>query len=117
ADVFTSLHDFQLASDVTVEGAAEDGQLRVTFTSFAAHARDRYDWDPTKHLKVPNPDFERKAPDAVEPTASTIEVYHSNARRVEGAGLAAPYDFVTEGWKVTDPAVVGPALIDPKRKL
>jgi hypothetical protein len=118
ADVFTSLHDFQLRTDATVLGSpASPTKVRIEFSSFTARVLDRYDWDPKKHLTVPNPDFGRKQPDAVKPDAKEIKVYHSNAKRVERAGLAAAYDLETEPWSVTDGRVVGPTIVDPKKRL
>jgi len=118
ADLFTSLHDFQLGTDVTVKGKSlPDGKVGIEFTNFVARALDRYDWDVNKHLTVPNPDAASKKPDAVAPDQNTITVYHTNARRVEAAGLAAPYDLATEAWDVKDAKVVGPGTVDPKKKL
>src|SRR4029077_19398837 len=58
ADVFTSFHDFQLRSDVvvTLETRPTKGVI-LKFVQVQAKAVDRYDWDPTKHLTMPNPDF------------------------------------------------------------
>lgn len=118
ADLFTSLHDFQLRTEVTVIGSpAPPDKLRIEFTSFIARALDRYDWDPKKHFTVPNPDFGSKQPGAVKPDTKEIKVYHSNAKRLEQAGLAAPYDLETEPWKVTDKKVVEPAIINPKKRI
>jgi hypothetical protein len=120
-DIFTSLHDFQLRSDVTVTGSADagSGKLRVTFSSYQAKARDRYDWDPDKHFTVPNPDFGNPAKVAkpVDPKSKTVTVYHKNAIRVEKAGLAAPYDLESDPWTVTDLTVAGPGVVDPGKKL
>lgn len=118
ADVFTSLHDFQLSSDVSVTGTPQvDGKIAITFDTFAARALDRYDWDPTKHLTVPNPDSGSTKSDAVAPEQSQVTVYHTNAKRVEAAGLAAPYDLTTKPWPVTDSKVIAKATVDPKKKL
>jgi hypothetical protein len=118
ADVFTSLHGFQLGTNVEVTAAPTPSKrLTVTFQKFEAHARDRYDWNPNKHLTMPNPDFGSRSPDAVKPDLKEIVVYHSNARRAEEAGLAAPYNLESKPWVVLDPAVAGPGEIDPNKTL
>lgn len=118
ADVFTSLHGFQLRTDVEV-GAAPNAakKLTVKFQKFEASARDRYDWNPAEHLTMPNPDFGSKAPGAVRPDLKKIVVYHSNARRLEKAGMAAPYNLESKPWSVTNTAVTGSATIDPNKTL
>ncbi|MBI3781045.1 MAG: DUF4157 domain-containing protein, partial [candidate division NC10 bacterium] len=117
ADVFTSLHGFQLRTDVEVTAApTASKKLTLTFQKFEARARDRYDWNPDKHLKMPNPDFGSKGPEAVRPDLKEIVVYHSNAKRVEDAKLAAPYDLESKPWTVTDAAVTGPATVDPNKE-
>jgi len=118
ADLFTSLHDFQLKTEVTATGKpASSGLLAIAFSKFSARVLDRYDWDIGKHLTVPNPDAGSKKPDAVAPKQASIKVYHSNAHRVENAGLAAPYNLETESWDVKDAKVIGPAVVDPKKDL
>jgi hypothetical protein len=44
-------------------------------------------------------------------------VYHTNAQRLEQAGLAAPYDLKSKDWRVTDARIIAPADVDPARKL
>jgi hypothetical protein len=118
-DLLYSLHDFQLKTNVTVTLSAipDSGHMRVLFTSFQAKVLDRYDWDYSKHLKVPNPDFGSTKRGAVLPSSSTVEVYHSNAKRLEDAKLAAPFDVESKPWTVNDMSVVGPAEIDPKKSM
>jgi hypothetical protein len=117
-DLLYALHDFQLKSQVTVAGSpAPDGKLTITFKKFEAQAIDRYDWDPTKHITVPNPDYKSAAADAVAPDSEKIDVYHSNARRVEAAGLAKPYDLNTVFWDVTDASVTAQGTIDPGKSI
>ena len=114
-DLLYALHDFQVKSQVTVTATAiPGGKLRITFKKFEAQALDTYDWDPTKHITVPNPDYGSKDPDAIKPGSQTIDVHHSNAKRVEAAGLAAPYDLNTVFWPVADAGITGSAIIDPK---
>jgi hypothetical protein len=107
-----------LHSTVTVVGeAASKGRLNIRFQAFQTFVRDRYDWDYSEHLTVPNPDFGSKEKGAVEAQAQKLVVFHRNAKRIEDAGLAAPYDFVTEAWQITDPRLTGPAEVDPNRRL
>ena len=119
ADVFTSFHNFQLRTDVVVavQQSAGGGKTMVVFKKFQARAIDRYDWDPAKHLTMPNPDYGVQAPWAIRPDLQRIVVFHANAKRLERDGLAAPYDLETAPWDVTDRAVIAPAVIDPGRKL
>jgi hypothetical protein len=118
-DLLYGLHGFQLKSNVAVavQGSPGSARLRLTFTGFQARVLDRYDWDYREHLTVPNPDFGSKVAGAVAPTSKTVVVYHSNAKRVEDAGLAAPYDLETNGWGITDSTIAGPGEVDPTRSL
>ncbi len=60
ADVFTSLHNFQLRTDVIVALAqGPGGKTTVIFKRFQARAIDRYDWDPAKHLDHAQPRLPR----------------------------------------------------------
>ncbi len=42
---------------------------------------------------------------------------HFNAKRVEAAKLAAPYDAVSTPWTVTDPEIAGSSKVDASKKL
>ncbi len=118
ADVFTSFHNFQLRTDVTVVLAqSAGGRTTLAFKKFEARAIDRYDWDAGKHLTVPNPDYRVQASWAIRADLQRIVVFHSNAKRIESDGLAAPYNLETEPWEVTDRLILAPAAIDPNRKL
>jgi hypothetical protein len=118
ADVFTSLHNFQLRTDVVVTiQASAVGKTILLFKQLQARAIDRYDWDAAKHLTMPNPDYGVQAPWAIRPDLQRIVVFHANAKRLERDGLAAPYDLETAPWDVTDRAMLAPAVIDPNRKL
>ena len=98
--------------------ASQPGRVRIVFSSFTAQVLDRYDWDYSEHLTVPNPDFGSKEPDAVTPKSDrVVVVYHKNAERLEKASLAAPYDVRSKSWAVTDAAVTAPAEIDPRKSL
>jgi hypothetical protein len=106
-DLLHALRGFQLKSSVvlTATKAPKGTTWRVTFQSFHAEVNDRYDWDYSEHLTVPNPDFGSKTPGAVAPSSKTVAVYHRNAERLERAGLAAPYFLRTNPWAVTDARV------------
>ncbi|HYR85047.1 MAG TPA: hypothetical protein VE422_13275 [Terriglobia bacterium] len=69
-------------------------------------------WDPKKHITVPNPDYGCKDKWAVAPADKEITVYHSNALRIEKAGLAKAYHNESEPWdERTDLTVIGPSTI------
>jgi hypothetical protein len=44
-------------------------------------------------------------------------VYHRNAKRLEDAKLAAPYDVEVGPWTVTEKTVIGDAIIDTTRSV
>lgn len=113
-DLFTSLRGFQLRSDVHVDvAAAQAGKVRVRFETWLAEAHDRYDWDYNEHLTMPNPDFGSKAAGAVRPMDQQLTVYHSNAKRLEDAKLAAPFYVKSAQWAVMDPTLRADALVSP----
>jgi hypothetical protein len=104
-DLLYALHGFQLKSTIVVSAATTANGWRVSFQSFEAEVIDRYDFDYSEHLTVPNPDFGSKAPGAVSPSSKSIVVYHRNAKRLEDAGRAAPYDVRSKRWAVGDAAL------------
>lgn len=114
-DILYALRGFQLKSSVIVAAAPlpVGSKLKIHFQSFQAEIRDRYDWDYSKHLTVPNPDYGSKTAGAVAPMSKTIVVYHRNAKRLEDAGLAAPYDVRSRAWQVTDAKLRAPAEVEP----
>jgi hypothetical protein len=117
-DIFGSLRGFQLKSKVAVSASPQaSGQLLVMFKSWTASGTDRYDWNYSEHLTVVNPDYASKQPDAIRPTDKTLTVYHSNAKRLEDAGRAAPFQVVIKPWVVSNAQLVGPVLINPQRQL
>lgn len=117
-DVFGSLRGFQLKSEVTVEALpSQSNRVTIKLKSWTCSATDRYDWNYSEYLTVVNPDYQSKAKDAIHPTERTITVYHSNAKRLEDAGLAAPYDVVVRPWAVVDATLLRDAVIDTSRKL
>lgn len=114
-DILYSLHGFQLKSSVIVTATvlSRSNKLKINFQSFQAEIRDRYDWDYSEHITVPNPDHLSKAAGAVAPTSRTIVVYHRNAKRLEDAGLAAPYALRSWAWQVLDAKLRAPAEVEP----
>jgi hypothetical protein len=120
-DLLTSFHGFQLESSIWVilKDIPRDGKKQVIFEDFVAYATDRYDFDENKHFRLPNPDFGNRF-NVAKPVAADqkeIMVYHSNAIRMEKAGLAAPFDIASNGWFVTDLSIRGPGTIDPGKFL
>lgn len=111
-DLFASLRGFQLHSRALVSGTRQGGQVAIRFESWLCEAKDRYDWNYSEYLTVPNPDYGSRAPDAVRPSDVKMIVYHSNAKRLEDAKLAAPYDIRSQAWRVSDQAIVGPATVN-----
>lgn len=116
-DLFASLRGFQLRSEVLLRGMPANGRVTVSFTNWTARVLDRYDFDYSEHLTMPNPDFGRRSADAVRPEDRTLRVYHSNARRLVRARLAAPFNIRSKGWVVAAPNITGPAEVDPSRTL
>lgn len=113
-DILYALHKFGLSTTVVVRtelAPDSNSKYTVAFISWNTYMKDRYDWDPKKHITVPNPDYGSAVPDAISPDKKSVDVYHSNAKRVEAAGLAQPFDVVSDPWPVTDPAISGPAEI------
>lgn len=110
-DLFTSLRGFQLRSDVTLTGIRTGNSVAVAFTSWSAQGLDTYDFNFKEHLTMPNPDYGSTSPDAIEPKKKSFRVYHTNAERMEKAGLAAPYKVVVGPWTVSSTALLGPATV------
>jgi hypothetical protein len=117
-DLLASLRGFQLKSKVTVSGTPSGKtKVKISFSAWICQALDRYDWDYSEHFTVPNPDFGSKDPGAVRPEDKSLTVYHSNAERLEKAGLAAPYDVESAEWTVTQASILQSAEVDTSRKL
>lgn len=118
-DLLYSLHGFQLHSNVTVAGEQTAGstRVRIKFISFDSYAWDTYDWDYSEHLTVPNPDFGSRLPNAVAPEEKSIVVFHTNAKRLEDALMAAPYRFHTKPWRILDGSLVATAEVDPGKSI
>jgi hypothetical protein len=112
-DLLYSLHGFQLRSNVGVTLIPPPLVNDVNFSFYEARVVDRYDWDYTEHLTVPNPDYNNpsKVANPVSPSSDTVVVYHSNAERIEKAGLAAPYDIISKPWTISDLSISGPGVV------
>lgn len=114
-DALFALHGFTLVSNVVASVAKSSNPkiYDVTFDGWQCKAVDEYHWNPAKHITVPNPDFGSTDAWAVAPGEKEIVVYHSNAIRVEKAGLAAPFHDESETWdENTDVSVSGPAKVN-----
>jgi hypothetical protein len=118
-DILYALHGFQLKSKVavTLTSPPTANPLGVTFARFETQVIDRYDWDYSEHLTVPNPDYRSTAAGAVEPGSDKVVVYHKNAQRLENAKLAAPYNVKSKFWTISDLAVMGPAQVNPNKSI
>lgn len=117
-DLLYSLHGFQLRTNVGVVLVSSSNTVKtVNFSQYEARVVDRYDWDYSEHLTVPNPDYGSKEPNAVSPSTNTVVVYHKNAERIEKAGLAAPYDIVSKPWQITDVNIAGFGKVDVSKSI
>jgi hypothetical protein len=115
-DALYALHGFLVISDVVVSALKKPNArlYDVKFERWICRASDEYHWDPTKHMTVPNPDYGSKDKEAVAPRERDITVHHSNAIRVEKAGLAQSFHDESEPWEEkTDQTVIGPAMVSP----
>jgi hypothetical protein len=117
-DLLGSLRGFQLESCTVAIAAQQVGNLAtIQFRGWTCSATDRYDWNHAEHPTVVNPDYQSKAADAVRPQDQTLTVHHSNAKRLEDAAKAAPFDVALRPWAVGDPHIAGPATLDTARRL
>jgi hypothetical protein len=117
-DILGSLRGFQLKSQVLVAlQKLSNGTNQVVFKSWRSSGTDRYDWNYREYLTVFNPDYRSTAEGAIRPEDQKLTVYHSNAKRLEDAGQAAPYNVGLRAWTVTDAALLRTAPIDVARKL
>jgi hypothetical protein len=112
-DALYALHGFTLICDVVASATrtARKGMYDIEFQSWTCKATDEYHWNPDKRLTVPNPDFGSREKAAVSPGDKEITVYHSNAIRVERAGLAHSFFDESEPWEETDQTVIGQATV------
>ncbi len=118
-DILSSLRGFQLKSKVklSVNHVHNSSYLRCVFKSWFASATDLYDFNSMERFTLPNPDYGSKLPGAIRPQDKMITVHHTNGQRLEAAGRATPFTVVLKPWLVSDARLLGPANIDPKRKL
>lgn len=91
---------FQLRTEVTVNVTNSGAHLDVTFSRFTAKVVDVYDFNYSEHITVPNPDHNSSSPNAVCPERDRMVIYHTNARRMEQAGLAAPFSLESAAWEL-----------------
>ncbi len=118
-DILTSVRGFQLKSTVkmAVSQVQNSSALMCSFKSWVSSGKDLYDFSSAEHFTFPNPDYGSKLAGAIRPQDDKITVHHSNAQRLEAAGRAMPFTVVLKPWLVSDARLLGPANIDPKRKL
>ncbi|MBK8978486.1 MAG: hypothetical protein IPM29_21520 [Planctomycetes bacterium] len=116
-DILTSLRGFQLRTDIRAKGqsAAAGGTVTAVFMTFTAQAEDTYDWDYSEYFTVPNPDYGKDGDGRIAPAKEKVRVYHSNARRLENAGLAKPYKLASRPWTVTYADVTAPGKVIERR--
>ena len=116
-DLLVSLHKFGIHTEVVMSASPipDSKRYKVIFESWESYVFDKYDWDPTKYLTFPNPDYGDLS--GVAPNKEKIRAYHSNAKRVENAKLAAPYPVKSTPWRVTMTEIVGAAEVDASRTL
>lgn len=102
-DIFASLRGFQLKSRVVLEARKirSSQDLQIIFRRWSCEIIDKYDFDEGEYLTLPNPDYRGDNKHAVQPLKSNIRVYHSNAKRLEKAGLAASFNVHSELWEAS----------------
>ena len=118
-DIFGSLRGFQLKSKVTVSAQqlASKSQVKISFNTWACSGTDVYDWNYSEYLTVVNPDYGSKIPGAIRPEDQTLTVFHTNAKRLEDAGQAAPFEVILKPWMVFDARLTSSATLDITRSL
>ncbi|MCL2589788.1 MAG: hypothetical protein FWD67_02625 [Betaproteobacteria bacterium] len=118
-DILGAMHGFQLKSKckVVVSPIPNSSFVNVRFKEWYVSITDDYHWDPEKGLTVPNPDYQSKDPKAVKPDLEIMPVHHSNAKRVEDAGMAAPFKVEIKPWQINDAGITREMRIDIKRRL
>jgi hypothetical protein len=113
-DILYALHGFTVLCDVvvSVQPVPNSTRCNVTFDKWTNKTHDDYHWDPSKHITVPNPDYNSKDPKAVTPGEKEVVVFHKNAKRLEDAGMAAPFIDESDAWDEADQTIVGPGHVD-----
>lgn len=68
-DLLYALHKFGLVTNAVAVATPVPGSTKwnVKFSEWRVKIKDFYDWDPTKKISVPNPDYKSKDPKAVVP--------------------------------------------------
>lgn len=86
--------------------------------SFESQVLDLYDFNFGEYIKVPNPDFKNKyeVESPVSPESKSVRVFHTNAMRLQQAGLATPYKLESKKW-IAPASLKTPAFLDPAKKL
>jgi hypothetical protein len=51
---------------------------------------------------------------AIAPSSKTIVVYHGNAKRLEDAKFAAPYNLRSKPWYINNAKLLASAIVEPK---
>lgn len=117
-DLLYALHGLQLHTEVTVSCSRIAGSnlVQVVFVSFQAKMKNRYEWNPDRKIRVPNPDFKSKSRGAVAPESEIVVVDNVHAVRMEEAGMAAPYYLECESWFV-DTGMRAPGQVDLDKKI
>jgi hypothetical protein len=112
-DVFGSLRGFQLYNKVMITGKLiSERKARVQFSFWQCEITDTYDFEYSERLSFDNPDYLKyHDPNAVQPQSKRLRVYHTNAKRLEDAELACPFEIQSNPWIVQDPTIIGPAEI------
>lgn len=117
-DLLYALHGLQLKTQVTLSCAmmANSPLVQVSFVSYQAMMKNRYEWNPDKRIVVRNPDFKSREPDAVAPKSRTITVQNIHAKKLEDAGLAAPFYLTSEPWYL-EPMFCTKAQVDLSKEI
>jgi hypothetical protein len=117
-DLLTSLRGWSLRSNITLAGTNQpNNKVKITFVDWACSGQDLYDFSKVKGLTLPNPDYKKTFSGAVRPDDISIKIYHTNAIRLENAGLAAPYKVVIKNWFPQDVSLKKTAVVDINREL
>jgi len=116
-DILYAMHGFQLKSACKVFASREgnSSKVEIRFREWFASIEDKYHWKTSVGLTVPNPDFKSTDTKAVRPKDDRLLVHHTNARRLENAGLAAPFTAIIRPWYVNDSEITKGATIDTKK--
>ncbi len=117
-DLLYALHGLQLETEATVSCSMMAGSsfVRVVFVSFQAKLKNRYEWDHSQQIKVPNPDYKSRGAEAVAPLSEFVTINNINAKRLEEAGMAAPYYLESDTWYV-DSVLGAPGQVDLEKKI